>query len=85
MSAGMGDDRRVDLAVDLSQRTGRTDAIYRALHVALTTGRIPAGERLPSTRDLAGDLGVSRASVAKPTSGSSPRGSWRRGPGRGRS
>ncbi|WP_129785017.1 PLP-dependent aminotransferase family protein [Promicromonospora panici] len=54
----------MDLAVDLSQRTGRTDAIYRALHTALTTGRVPAGERLPSTRDLARDLGVSRASVA---------------------
>ncbi|WP_036969544.1 GntR family transcriptional regulator, partial [Promicromonospora kroppenstedtii] len=34
------------------------------LHSALTTGRVPAGERLPSTRDLARDLGVSRASVA---------------------
>ncbi|WP_454857306.1 MocR-like pyridoxine biosynthesis transcription factor PdxR [Promicromonospora soli] len=54
----------MDLVVDLSQRTGRTDAIYRALHTALTTGRVPAGERLPSTRDLARDLGVSRASVA---------------------
>lgn len=61
----MGHDRQVDLAVDLSQRTGRTDAIYRALHGALTTGRVPAGERLPSTRDLARDLGVSRASVAE--------------------
>ncbi|WP_423463977.1 PLP-dependent aminotransferase family protein [Promicromonospora sp. MS192] len=54
----------MDLAVDLSHRTGRTDAIYRALRGALTTGRVPAGERLPSTRDLARDLGVSRASVA---------------------
>ncbi|GAB2479149.1 PLP-dependent aminotransferase family protein [Promicromonospora xylanilytica] len=53
----------MDLAVDLSQRTGRTDAIYRALRTALTAGRVPAGERLPSTRALAGDLGVSRASV----------------------
>jgi GntR family transcriptional regulator/MocR family aminotransferase len=61
----MGHDRQVDLVVDLSQRTGRTDAIYRALHGALTTGRVPAGERLPSTRDLARDLGVSRASVAE--------------------
>jgi GntR family transcriptional regulator/MocR family aminotransferase len=59
----MGHDRRVDLAVDLSQRTGRTDAIYRALHTALTAGRVRAGEQLPSTRDLAEDLGVSRASV----------------------
>ena len=64
MSRGVGHDRQVDLAVDLSHRTGRTDAIYRALHTALTTGRVPAGERLPSTRDLARDLGVSRASVA---------------------
>ncbi|MBE1878338.1 PLP-dependent aminotransferase family protein [Myceligenerans pegani] len=54
----------MDLAVDLSSRTGRTDAIYRALHAALTTGRVPAGERLPSSRELARDLGVSRASVA---------------------
>ncbi|MGW2090784.1 MocR-like pyridoxine biosynthesis transcription factor PdxR [Promicromonospora sukumoe] len=54
----------MDLAVDLTSRTGRTDAIYRALHTALTTGRVPAGERLPSSRDLARDLGVSRASVA---------------------
>ncbi|MDR7385282.1 PLP-dependent aminotransferase family protein [Promicromonospora iranensis] len=61
----MGNDQRVDLAVDLSQRTGRTDAIYRALHAALTGGRIPAGERLPSSRDLARDLGVSRASVTE--------------------
>lgn len=61
----MSHDRRVDLAVDLSQRTGRTDAIYRALHAALTAGRIRAGERLPSTRDLARDLGVSRASVTE--------------------
>ncbi|MFD2023961.1 PLP-dependent aminotransferase family protein [Promicromonospora aerolata] len=60
----MGHDRRVDLAVDLSQRTGRTDAIYRALHTALTSGRVRAGEQLPSTRVLADDLGVSRASVA---------------------
>jgi GntR family transcriptional regulator/MocR family aminotransferase len=65
MAAGMSHDRQVDLAVDLSQRTGRTDAIYRALHAALTGGRIPAGERLPSTRDLARDLGVSRASVTE--------------------
>ncbi|HEV6955130.1 MAG TPA: PLP-dependent aminotransferase family protein [Promicromonospora sp.] len=54
----------MDLAVDLSHRTGRTDAVFRALREALTAGRVPAGERLPSTRDLARDLGVSRASVA---------------------
>ncbi|MBO0609253.1 MocR-like pyridoxine biosynthesis transcription factor PdxR [Myceligenerans salitolerans] len=53
----------MDLVVDLSERTGRTDAIYRALRTALTAGRVRSGERLPSTRELARDLGVSRASV----------------------
>ena len=76
----MGHDRQVDLAVDLSQRTGRTDAIYRALHGALTTGRVPAGERLPSTRDLATrPRGVARDASPPRTSGWSPRASSARG------
>lgn len=34
--------------------------IYRQLREAILTGRLAAGERLPSTRDLAKQLGVSR-------------------------
>ncbi|GIE75942.1 GntR family transcriptional regulator [Actinoplanes philippinensis] len=43
---------------------GRTAAVYRALRAAILDGRAPAGHRLPSTRVLAADLGVSRGSVA---------------------
>ncbi|MEV0899369.1 PLP-dependent aminotransferase family protein [Actinoplanes sp. NPDC049802] len=55
----------MDLIVDLGPGTaGRTAAVYRALRAAILDGRIPAGRRLPSTRALAADLGVSRGSVA---------------------
>lgn len=54
----------MDLVVDLPARSGRSDALYRALREAMSQGRAAAGERLPSTRSLARDLGVSRASVA---------------------
>ncbi|WP_125777796.1 PLP-dependent aminotransferase family protein [Antribacter gilvus] len=54
----------MDLVVDLSHRAGRTDAVYRALRVALAQGRVTAGEQVPSSRALAADLRVSRATVA---------------------
>ncbi|GAA2667956.1 GntR family transcriptional regulator [Actinoplanes palleronii] len=38
--------------------------MYRALREAVTDGRLPAGHRLPASRVLAADLGVSRGSVA---------------------
>lgn len=37
--------------------------LIRALKEAILSGRIPAGERLPATRALAGELGVSRNTV----------------------
>src|SRR5690349_22839051 len=37
--------------------------IYRALRDGILAGRLPAGLRLPSTRALATDLGVSRNTV----------------------
>lgn len=54
----------VDLAVDLSERRDRATAIYRALLQAIRGGRLTAGDRLPATRVLARDLGVSRTTVA---------------------
>ncbi|MCW2798358.1 PLP-dependent aminotransferase family protein [Nocardioides sp.] len=54
----------MDLAVDLSTRGDRSTAIYRALLAAIRSGRLGAGDRLPPTRDLARDLGVSRNTVA---------------------
>jgi GntR family transcriptional regulator/MocR family aminotransferase len=53
-----------DLVVDLSTRGDRTTAVYRALLDAVRSGRLRVGERLPPTRSLAADLGVSRTTVA---------------------
>jgi GntR family transcriptional regulator/MocR family aminotransferase len=53
----------MDLAVDLTERGDRAAAIYRALLDAIRSGRLGAGDRLPATRSLASDLGVSRTTV----------------------
>ena len=53
-----------DLVVDLSARGERATALYRALLEAVRGGRLRPGERLPPTRVLAADLGVSRTTVA---------------------
>src|SRR6476646_9589904 len=37
--------------------------LYRELREAVLTGRLPPGSRLPSTRSIASDLGVSRNTV----------------------
>jgi GntR family transcriptional regulator / MocR family aminotransferase len=54
----------VDLAVDLTDRRDRATAIYRALLTAIRQGRLTSGDRLPPTRELAKDVGVSRTTVA---------------------
>ncbi len=50
----------MDIQLTLAGRRDLTGQIYRQLRAAIVDGRLPAGERLPSTRDLAGQLGVSR-------------------------
>nr|WP_284289440.1 GntR family transcriptional regulator [Angustibacter aerolatus] len=54
---------QVDVAVDLSARGERVTRVYRALRDAVHDGRLRPGDRLPATRALAADLGVSRTSV----------------------
>jgi GntR family transcriptional regulator/MocR family aminotransferase len=54
----------VDLTVDLSGRSDRASALYRALLDAVRSGRLRAGDRLPPTRALARDLGIARNTVA---------------------
>lgn len=54
----------MDLAVDITGRRDRATAIYRALLTAIRSRRLAAGDRLPPTRALAKDLGVSRTTVA---------------------
>lgn len=50
--------------MDLDARGDRTTAIYRALLDAIRSGRLGVGDRLPTTRSLAQDLGVARNTVA---------------------
>ncbi|GAA1977918.1 PLP-dependent aminotransferase family protein [Nocardioides panacihumi] len=54
----------MDLSLDLSERGDRAGALYRALRDALREARLVPGDRLPSSRTLAGDLGISRTTVA---------------------
>lgn len=49
---------------DSTPNTSLYKNIYRQLHGAIVSGRIPAGSRLPSLRQLAKDQEVSRITVA---------------------
>jgi DNA-binding transcriptional MocR family regulator len=54
----------VDLVIEALLAGEKTVAVYRALRAAIVDGRLPRGHRLPATRTLAIDLGVSRGSVS---------------------
>ena len=49
--------------LDRARSTPLAGQIYRALQEAIDTGRLASGARLPSWRDLAAQLGVSRGTV----------------------
>ncbi len=53
----------LELHLVLPPGPGRRAAVETALRDAIRTGRLVAGTRLPSTRVLAGDLGVSRSTI----------------------
>src|SRR5690349_21275497 len=61
---GLGQGEHVDLALDLSDRGDRAAALYGALRAAVSEGRLLPGDRLPASRVLAVDLGISRTTVA---------------------
>ncbi|WP_298213919.1 PLP-dependent aminotransferase family protein [Acidovorax sp.] len=54
-----------ELALDFDRDDGPglADQLHHRLREAIVTGRIPGGSKLPSTRDLAKQLGVSRNTV----------------------
>lgn len=54
----------IDLAIDRTHRPGLSDRLYGELRKAVVEGRLRAGDRLPSTRDLAVSLAVSRNTVS---------------------
>ena len=49
--------------LDRARRTPLSAQIYRAIREAIETGHLASGARLPSWRDLAAQLGVSRGTV----------------------
>lgn len=53
----------LDLSLDLDPNLGRRAALEDALRRAVGAGRLAAGTRLPSTRALASELGLARATV----------------------
>jgi GntR family transcriptional regulator/MocR family aminotransferase len=53
----------VEFHVSLVGRKDLTGEIYRQLRRAIIDGRLPPGGRLPPTRELAAQLGVSRTTV----------------------
>jgi GntR family transcriptional regulator / MocR family aminotransferase len=53
----------VDLLLELPPARRRRAGIEDAIRSAVRSGRLPAGARLPSTRALAQDLGVSRGTI----------------------
>ena len=53
----------LELHLDLPAGPGRRAAIETALRDAIRTGRLAAGTRLPSSRVLASDIGVSRSTI----------------------
>lgn len=53
----------VDLHLPVDAGTGRRNGLEHALRQAIRDGRLSAGTRLPSTRTLATELGVSRGTV----------------------
>jgi GntR family transcriptional regulator/MocR family aminotransferase len=53
----------VDLHLDLDPGEGRREGLERALRSAMRSGRLAAGSRLPASRVLAAELGLSRGTV----------------------
>ncbi|WP_461007058.1 MocR-like pyridoxine biosynthesis transcription factor PdxR [Streptomyces capparidis] len=55
----------LDLYIEMAPWGGRGRAVERALRTAIVEGRLQSGTRLPTTRDLAAELGLSRGTVSQ--------------------
>jgi GntR family transcriptional regulator/MocR family aminotransferase len=53
----------MDLYLEPGNRRGVSAALFDQLRTAVTTGRLAPGDRLPPTRELASQLGISRQTV----------------------
>jgi GntR family transcriptional regulator / MocR family aminotransferase len=55
----------MELFLDTERRGGLAAQLYAQLREAIASGRLGVGDRLPPSRELAGDLGVSRFTVSE--------------------
>lgn len=55
----------VSVTIDLVDPTPPFEQVRRQLTTFIETGQLPAGERLPSVRQLAADLGLATGTVAR--------------------
>src|SRR5436190_15913173 len=55
----------MDLAINIDSRSAQPlhQQLYQELRRSILSGRLGAGQRIPSTRSLASSLGISRATV----------------------
>lgn len=53
----------IDVFLDPDQKRGATKSLFLQLRDGILTGRFAAGDRLPASRELAGQLGISRHTV----------------------
>jgi GntR family transcriptional regulator / MocR family aminotransferase len=53
----------IELFVDPAQRRGISNQLFKQVRSALVSGRLAEGDRLPPTRELAEQLGVSRQTI----------------------
>lgn len=52
------------MPTDVERRTGLSRKLYEEIRARIADGTYVAGERLPSTRALAAERGLSRATVS---------------------
>lgn len=62
MQSGWSSDR--DLLLELDRAVSPRESIERSVRQAIRDGRLTLGALLPSSRSLAGDLGVARGTVS---------------------
>jgi GntR family transcriptional regulator / MocR family aminotransferase len=55
----------IELFVDPTQRRGISNQLFEQVRAAVVSGRLAEGDRLPPTRELAEQLGVSRQTITK--------------------
>lgn len=53
----------MDVFIDPTRRRQTTSMLFEQVREAIASGRLVPGERLPTSRDLAADLGVARSTV----------------------